>query len=84
VTGDWRKLHKKKLHSLYSSPDFIRMMKSRMVRWARYVVCMEEVGYVYKILVGLPQGKKLLRRPKYRCEDNIKMDLREIGFRCLD
>jgi hypothetical protein len=70
VTGDWRKLHNEELHNLYSSPNIIRMIKSRRLRWAGHVARMGET-----ILVGKPEGK---RRRKWA--DGIKMDLREIGW----
>jgi hypothetical protein len=76
--GSWRKLHNDELHSLYSSPNIVRAIKSRRMRWAGHVAP-EERG-VYRILVGRPEGKRPLRRPRRRWEDNIKMDLREIGI----
>jgi hypothetical protein len=79
ITGEWRKLHNGELHNLYSSPDIIRQMKSRRMRWAGHVARMEEGRKVYRVLVGKPEGKRLLERPRRRWEDGIKMDLREIG-----
>jgi hypothetical protein len=79
VTVGWRKLHDEELHNLYSSPNIIRMMKSRRMRWAGLVARMGEKRNAYKILVGKPDGKRSLRRPRRRWVDNIKMDLREIG-----
>jgi hypothetical protein len=79
VAGDWRKLHNEKLHSLYSSPNIIRMIKSRRVRWAGHVARMEETRNAYRRLVGKPEGMKPVRRPRRRWVDNIKMNLREIG-----
>jgi hypothetical protein len=76
----WRKLHKDELHNLYSSPNIVRVIKSRRMRWTGHVVCMGEGRYVYRVLVGRPEGKKPLGRPRSRWEDNIKMDLREIGI----
>jgi hypothetical protein len=78
--GSWRKLHNDELHDLYSLPNIIRMIKSRRMRWAGHVACMGEGTGVYRILVGRPEGKRPLGRPKHRWEDNIKMDLREIGI----
>jgi hypothetical protein len=72
--GSRRKLHNDELHSLYSSPNIVRVIKSRRMRWAGHV------ARVYKHLVGKPEGKRPLGRPRRRCEDNIKMDLREIGI----
>jgi hypothetical protein len=79
VMGDWRKLHNKELHNLYISPNIIRMMKSRRMRWAGNVARMGETRNAYKILVGKPEGKSPLGRPRRRWVDNIKMYLREIG-----
>jgi hypothetical protein len=80
VTGEWRKLHNGKLHNLYSSPDIIRQIKSRRMRWAGHVARMGEGINVYRVLVGKPEGKRPLGRPRRRWEDGIKMDLREIGW----
>jgi hypothetical protein len=77
--GSWRKLHNDELHSLYSSPNIVRVIKSR-IRWARHVARMGEGRGVYRVLVGMPEGKRPLGRPRRRWEDNIKMDLREIGI----
>ncbi|KAJ4444148.1 hypothetical protein ANN_05937 [Periplaneta americana] len=80
VTGEWRKLHNTELHALYSSPDIIRNIKSRRLRWAGHVACMGESRNAYTVLVGRPEGKRPLGRPRRRWEDNIKMDLREVGY----
>jgi hypothetical protein len=80
VTGEWRKLHSEELHNLYSSPDIIRQIKSRRMRWARHVARMGEGRNVYRVLVGKPEGKRRLERPRRRWEDVIKMDLSEIGW----
>jgi hypothetical protein len=77
--GSWRKLHNDELHSLYSSPNIVRVIKSRRVRWAGHVARMGEGRGVYRVLVGRPEGKRPLGRPRRRWEDNIKMDLRGIG-----
>jgi hypothetical protein len=79
VTGDWRKLHNEELHNLYSSPNIIRMIKSRRMRWAGHVARMGETRNAYRILVGKPEEKRPLERPRRRWMDNIKMDLGEIG-----
>jgi hypothetical protein len=71
-------LHNDELHDLYSSPNIVRMIKSRRMRWAGQVACMGEGRGVYRVLVGRPKGKRPLGRPWHRWEDNIKMDLREI------
>jgi hypothetical protein len=82
VTGEWRKLHSGELHNLYSSRDIIRPIKSRRMRWAGHVARMGEGRNVYRVLVGKPEGKRSLERPRRRWEDGIKMDLREIGWGC--
>jgi hypothetical protein len=81
VMGEWRKLHNEERHNLYSSPDIIRQVKSRRMRWAGHVSHMGEEKKVYKVLVGKPEGKRPLGRPRRRWEDGIRMDLREIGLR---
>jgi hypothetical protein len=78
--GSWRKLHNDELHSLYSSPNIVRVIKSKMMRWVGHVARMGEGRGVYRILVGRPEGKRLLGRHRHRWEDNIKMDLRETGI----
>jgi hypothetical protein len=76
--GSWRKLHNDELHSLYSSPNIVRVIKSRRTRWAGHVARMGEGRGVYKVLVGRSEDKRPLGRPTRRWEDNIKMDLREV------
>jgi hypothetical protein len=76
----WRKLHNDELHSLYSSLNIVRGIKSRRLRWVEHVACVGEGRGVYRVLVGRPEGKKPLERPRRRWEDNIKLDLREIGI----
>jgi hypothetical protein len=78
--GSWRKLRNDELHNLYSSPNIVRVIKSRRMRWAGHAARMEEGIYVYRFLVGRPEGKRPLGRPMRRWENNIKMDLREIGI----
>jgi hypothetical protein len=80
VTRGWRKLHNEELHNLYSSLSLISMVKSRRMRWAGHVARMGEKRNAYRILVGNPEGKRLLGRIKRRWVDNIKIDLREIGW----
>jgi hypothetical protein len=84
VTGGWRKLHNEELHGLYSLPSIIRVIKARRMRWAGLVARMREVKGAYNILVGRPEGRRPLGRPRRRWEDNIKMNLREIGFGDVD
>jgi hypothetical protein len=78
--GSWRKLHNDELHSLYSSQNIVRVIKSRRMRWAGHVARMGEGRGVYRLLVGRPEGKRPLGRSRLRWEDHIKMDLREIGI----
>jgi hypothetical protein len=80
VAGEWRKFHNEELHNLYSSPDIIRQVKSRRMRWAEHVARMAKERKVYKVLVGKSEGKRPLGRPRRRWEDGIRMDLREIGL----
>jgi hypothetical protein len=69
--GPWRKLHNDQLHSLYSSPNIVRVIKSRKMRWAGHVACMGAGRDVYRVLVGRPECKRPLGRPRHRWEDNI-------------
>jgi hypothetical protein len=84
VTGEGKKLHSEELHNLYSSPDIIRQVKSRRMRWAEHVARMREERNVYKVLMGKPEGKRPLGRLRCRWEYGIRMDLREIGFGGVD
>jgi len=77
VTGEWRKLHNE-LRDLYSLPNIVQVVKSRRMRWAGHVVHMGEGRGVHRVLVGKPEGKRPLGRPRRRWEDNIKMDLQEV------
>ena len=79
ITGEWRKLHNAELHALYSSPNIIRSLKSRRLRWAGHVARMEQSRNAYRVLVRKPEGKRPLRRPRRQWEEHIKMDLREVG-----
>ena len=83
VTGEWRKLHNE-LNDLYSSPNTVRVIKSRRMRWAGHVARVEEGRGVHVILVGKPEGKRPLGRPRRRWEDNIVMDFQEVGRGCGD
>jgi hypothetical protein len=80
VIGEWKTLHNKELYALQSSPNIIRVMKSRRLRWAGHVARMGERRGAYRALVGKPEGRRPLERPRRRREDNIKMDLREVGW----
>jgi len=79
VRGKWRKLHNEELNDLYSLPNTVRVVKSRQMRWAGHVARMGEDGGVHRVLVGKPEGKRPLGRPRRRREDNIKMDFQEVG-----
>jgi hypothetical protein len=78
--GSWRKLHNDELHSLYSSQNIVTVITSRRMRWARHVARMGEGRGIYRVLVGRPEGKRPVRRPRRWWEDNIKMNLRETGI----
>jgi hypothetical protein len=79
VTREWRKLHNERLNGLYSSPNIIRVIKSRRMRWAGHIARMKERRVGYRVLVGKPEGKKPLRRPRRKWEVDIKMNLMEVG-----
>jgi hypothetical protein len=78
-TREWRKLHNKQLNDPYCSPNIVRVIKSRRIRWAGHVARMGEGRGVYRVLVGKTMGKRPLGRPRHRCENNIKMNLQEVG-----
>ena len=78
VTGEWRKLHNEELNDLYASPTIIRVIKSRRIRWAEHVARMGEKRGVYRVLMGKPERKRPLWRPRRRWNDNIKTDLQEV------
>jgi hypothetical protein len=84
MIGGWIKLHNEELHGLYSSPSIVRVIKARRMRWAGHVARMGEMKGAYNILVGRPEGRRPLGRHRRRWEDNIKIDLREIGFGDVD
>ena len=79
VTGEWRKLYNEELSDLYSLHNIVWVVKSRRMRWAGHVARMGEGRGVHRVLVGKPEGKRPLGRPRRRWEDNIKMDLQEVG-----
>jgi hypothetical protein len=78
VTWEWRRLHNEELNDLYSSPNIIRVIKLRRMRWAGHVARIGEGRGAYRALVGKPEGRRPLGRPRNRWEDNIKMDLQEM------
>jgi hypothetical protein len=78
VRGEWRKMHNEELRDLCSSLSIIRIMKSRRMKWADHVARMGEKRKAYRSLVGKPEGKRPLERPRRRWVDNIRMDLGEI------
>jgi len=84
VIGEWRILHNEELNNLYSSPSIVRVIKSRRIRWAGHVGHMGEGRGVYRVLVRKPEGRRPLGRPRRRWEDNLRMDLREVGYGCVD
>jgi hypothetical protein len=84
VTGSWRKQHNEELHNLYSSPSIIRMIMSRRMRWGGHVARTGEKSIAYRILVGKPEGKRPLGRPRRTWVDHIKIDLGEIGWNDVD
>jgi hypothetical protein len=79
VTEEWIKLHNEELYNLYSSPNIIRHIKSRTMRWAEHVARMGEERKVCRVVAGKPEGKRPLRSLRHRCDDGIRMDLKEIG-----
>jgi len=79
VTGEWRKLHNEELNDFYSSPNIVRVIKSRRMRWAGHVAHMGEGRGIYRVLVGKLEVNRPLGRPRRRWEDNIKMDIQEVG-----
>jgi hypothetical protein len=84
VTVEWIKLHNEELNGLYVLSNIVRVIKSRRLRWAGHVARMEEGRGVYRFLVGKPEGKRPLGRPRRRWEDNVNMDLQEVGCRYED
>ena len=79
VTGEWRRLHNEELNDLYSSPNIVRVIKSRRMRWAGHVARMGEERVAYRVLVGKPERKRSLGKPRHRWVDNIRTDLQGVG-----
>ena len=79
VTGEWRRLRNEELNDLYCSPNIVRVIKWRRMRWAGHLARMGEERGVYRVLVGKPEGRRPLGRPRHRWVDNIRMDLQEVG-----
>ena len=84
VTEEWRRLHKEGLIDLYSTPNIVRVIKLRRMRWAGHVARMGEEKGVYRLLVGKPEGKRPLGRPRRRWVDNIRTDLQEVECGYMD
>ena len=84
VSGEWRRLHNEEINDLYSSPNIVRVIKSRRIRWAGHVARMGEERGEYRVLVGKPEVKRSLGRPRRRWVDNIRMDLQEVGCGYVD
>jgi hypothetical protein len=81
---EWRKLHNEELNYLYFSPNIVRVIKSRRIRWAGHVARMGKKRSVYRVVVWKLEGKRPLWRPRRRWQDNIKMDLQEVGCGSMD
>jgi len=79
AAGEWRRLHNEELNDLYSSPNIVRVIKSRRMRRAGHVARMGEERGLYRVLVGKPEGRRPVGRPRRRWADNIRMDLQEVG-----
>jgi len=84
VTREWRRLHNEELNDLYTSPNMVRVIKSRRMRWAGNVARMGGERGVYRVLLGKPEGRRPPGRPRRRWVDNIRTDLREVGCRYMD
>jgi hypothetical protein len=81
VTGEWRKLYNEELNNLYSSPNIVRVIKLKRIKWAGHVARMGERRGVFRVFVEKPEGKRPLGRPRRRWEDNIKKDFQEVECR---
>jgi hypothetical protein len=80
LKGEWRKLHNEVLNDLYSSPNIIQVIKLWIMRWAEHVESLEVRRGADRVLVGKPEGKSSLGRLRHRWEDNIKMDIQDVGW----
>ena len=83
VTGEWRRLHNEELNDFYCSPNYVRVIKWRRMRWAGHVERMGEERGVYRVMVWKREGRRPLGRPRCRLLDNIRMDLQEVGCRYM-
>ena len=84
VMGEWRRFHNEELNDLYSSPIIVGVIKSRRMRWAGHVAHMGEGRGLYRVLLGKPEGRRPLGRPRHRWVDNIRIDLQEVGCGYMD
>ena len=84
VTGEWRRLHNEELNGLYFSPNIVRLIKSRRMRWAGHVARLDDERGVYRVLLGNRRERDPLGRPRHRWVDNIRMDLQEVGCWYMD
>jgi len=84
VMGEWRRLHNEELHDLYCSPNIVRVIKWRRMRWTGHMARLGEERGVYRVLVGKPEGRRPLGRPRRRWVHNIRMDLQEVGYGYMD
>jgi hypothetical protein len=84
VAGGWRRLHSEELHYLHASPNVVRVMKSRKVKWTGSVARMGQMRNLYKILLGKPEGKGALGKPSCRWVGTIRMDPREISWKGMN
>ena len=84
VTGEWRRLHNEELNDLYSSPNIVRVIKSRRIRWVGHVARVGEERRVYRVLLGKPEERRPLGGPRRRWVDTVRMDVQEVGCGYVD
>ena len=84
MTGEWKKLHNEELNDLYCSPNIVRVIAYKIMAWAGHLACRDENRGVYRAVVRKPGGKRPLGRPRRRWQDNIKMDIQDVGWRGMD